>query len=241
LFEKTSSPSFLRAAFPFALAAIFVKVYSYTDAILISKYLGTEAVGMYSVAYKYTYAFQFLPLAFVAALYPGFSELVAKDISALRQLFEQAMRYMALLATPIVFGLWSIASSVVLLAGEAYEEAGPVLAILVFALLPIFLDYPIGSLLNAAYHQTAKTVIMGLTMIMNVTFNFWLIPFMGVSGAAVSALISFTFMLACGLWFVPKIIPGYSLWSLGKICVPIFFCGGVMAASARFLLFRFGS
>jgi len=234
--EKKTSLLFLRAAFPFALAAIFVKIYSYTDSILIAKYLGTEAVGIYSVAYKYTYAFQFLPLAFVAALYPGLSELVEKDLPALRHIFEKAMWYMAILVTPIVLGLWAISSQVVRLAGEEYTASGPVLAILIFALFPIFLDYPIGSLLNAAYHQTTKTIIMGITMVVNVLLNLWLVPLIGIPGAAIAALVSFTFMLIAGLFFVPKIIPGYPLRALGKICFPIFLSGGVMALTAKAFL-----
>ena len=66
------------AAIPFALAALFVKTYSYVDSILISKFLDTTAVGIYSIAYKFTYAFQFLPLAFTAALYPAMSAVVGK-------------------------------------------------------------------------------------------------------------------------------------------------------------------
>jgi len=237
--QKETSLLFLRTAFPFALAAIFVKIYSYTDSILIAKYLGNEAVGIYSVAYKYTYAFQFLPLAFVAALYPGLSELIEKDLTALRHIFEKAMWYMAVLVTPIVFGLWAIAFYVVRLAGEGYAASGPVLAILVFALFPIFLDYPIGSLLNAAYRQSTKTVIMGITMMINVLLNVWLIPLVGVPGAAIAALVSFSFMFFAGLFFVPKIIPGYPLWALGKICLPIFLSGGVMAVVAKCLLLIF--
>ncbi|MDG1949746.1 MAG: oligosaccharide flippase family protein, partial [bacterium] len=58
----------MTTAFPFALAAVFVKVYSYVDTLFISKMLDATAVGIYAVAYKLTYAFQFLPLAFIAAL-----------------------------------------------------------------------------------------------------------------------------------------------------------------------------
>ena len=59
--------AFACASWPFALAAIFVKIYSTTDALLLEFYLGESAVGMYSIAYKLTYAFQFFPMAFVAA------------------------------------------------------------------------------------------------------------------------------------------------------------------------------
>jgi O-antigen/teichoic acid export membrane protein len=108
------------SAFPFALAAIFVKIYSYTDSILLSFFFDKTAVGIYSVAYKFTYAFQFLPLAFVATLYPEMSRLFEKDIKKLISLFDRSIWYMMILASPLTFGIWAIASDAVLLTGESY-------------------------------------------------------------------------------------------------------------------------
>ena len=62
--------SIMRMAFPFALAAIFVKVYSYIDSIFISKFLDTTAVGLYAIAYKSSSSVSVFSLAFVASLYP---------------------------------------------------------------------------------------------------------------------------------------------------------------------------
>ncbi|MBI4598883.1 flippase, partial [Candidatus Uhrbacteria bacterium] len=93
--DRVQAKRLLSVAFPFALAGIFVKVYSYVDTVFLSLYLGTAAVGVYSVAYKFTYAFQFLPMAFVAALYPGMSALAAGDRRRLGELFDRSMWYMA--------------------------------------------------------------------------------------------------------------------------------------------------
>jgi len=224
----------LKIAFPFALAAIFVKVYSYVDSIFISKIIGTTAVGIYSLAYKFTYAFQFLPLAFTAALYPGLSSLVGKDEKALAKLFEKGMWYVLLLAVPITFGIWAIANDAVLLAGEGYRDAGPVLSLLIFVLIPIFLDFPVGSLLNAANKQIIKTTIMGITMVINVLLNLLFIPLLGIQGAALSALISFSVMFFIGLYFVPKVISGYRFRRLIKISLPIFISGIIMAFCAYY-------
>ncbi len=218
----------LKLAFPFALAAIFIKVYSYIDSIMISKFLGTLEVGLYSIAYKFTYAFQFLPLAFVAGLYPSFSATVKSDPQALKQLFHRSLWYMSIIAVPITFGLWLIAPEVVLLAGESYASAGPVLRTLVIVLLPIFLDFPVGALLNAADRQYTKTVIIGLTMIVNVILNALLIPTVGVLGAAYAALFSFFFMFIAGISKVPSIIPTLSFRTLGWDLGKIFFSGVVM-------------
>ncbi len=220
----------LITALPFAMAGAFVKINSYFDSILISKFLDTVNVGLYSIAYKFTYAFQFLPLAFVAVLYPAMSSVVNKDKEQLANMFNQGMWYMALIATPIVFGLWLVAPHVVLLAGDEYTASAPVLQSLVFVLMPIFLDFPIGSLLNASGRQITKTVITGLTTAINVVSNLVMIPMFGIMGATYAALLSFTFMFLAGMYFVPKMIPGYKLRSFLWIVAKIVFSGLVMVS-----------
>ena len=110
-----------------------------------------------------------------------------------------------------------------------------VLQVLIIVLLPIFLDFPIGSLLNAADKQATKTVIMGLTMVVNVLANVLLIPIFGIMGAAYAALLSFWFMFLAGLYFIPKIIYGYKFRSLIITVIPIIFSGIVMAAFVFFI------
>lgn len=234
-FASVETKKLVMAAIPFALAALFVKTYSYIDSILISKFLDTTAVGIYSIAYKFTYAFQFLPLAFTAALYPAMSAVVGKDPEGLERIFLRGMWYMAMLATPIVLGLWAIAPEVVLLAGREYEGAAIVLQVLIFVLLPIFLDFPIGSLLNASGRQSTKTAIMGATMMINVVLNILLIPRFGILGAAYAAFICFICMFLLGMVFVPQILPTYRLRHLFSILVPIFISGGLMLISVQLM------
>ncbi|HAU66095.1 MAG: Membrane protein involved in the export of O-antigen and teichoic acid [Candidatus Uhrbacteria bacterium GW2011_GWF2_39_13] len=218
----------LKTAFPFALGALFVKVYSYIDTIFISKFLDAASLGFYAIAYKFTYAFQFLPMAFVAALYPGMSALVDKDPDALEAVLHRSMWYVALISAPIVFGLYAIASEVVQLAGPEYLSATIVLQVLIFVLIPLFLDFPIGSLLNASNRQSIKTAIMGGTMLINVILNAVLIPRIGILGAAYASLFSFLFMFLAGFYFIRRVIPAFSYWRLLKTLLPIYVSGIVM-------------
>ena len=221
-------------AFPFFLAATFVKLYSTMDIQFLKVLLGNAAVGLYSVAYKFTYAFQFLPLAFVAALYPGMSALAgAKDADGLGRLFDRALRYMLLLAVPLAFGLSAISDRLVRLVDASYAPAAPVLALLAFALLPSFLDFPIGSLLNATGRQAAKTMVFGLTLVVNAALNFLLIPRFGLMGAAAASVASLAFLVTAGSRFIPTIIQGYQFRRAGRIALPIFLSGVAMYAAAR--------
>lgn len=195
----------VKASFMFFLAAVFVKIYSYVDSFTLNRILGEGAVGDYSAAYKLTYAFQFLPLAFVGALYPAFAAL--KDTVELKKTFLKAVWYLSLLSAPIVFGIYSLAPEIILkFYGADYAEGILPLQILIFVLIVIFLDFPIGAILNARGFQATKTTIMGFTMVINIAANLILIPRLGIPGAAVAAVISFVFMFSAGWLAMRKVI-----------------------------------
>ena len=192
----------VRAALPFAIAGICVKVYSYMDTLLLRELWGEVSVGYYAIAYKVTYAFQFLPLAFVAALYPGMSA-AAKEREALQTILEESLRLMMVVAAPLAALLSSFAPSIVLMAyGKEYSGSIAPMTILPWVLIPIFFDFPIGSLLNATHRASQKTIAMFVAMIINVAMNLLLIPRLGPAGAAWSAIVSFVGLACMGIWFI---------------------------------------
>ncbi len=196
----------VKMASAFFLAAIFTKVYSYIDTIVISKVLGEASVGIYAIAYKLTYSFQFLPLAFVAALYPSMSH-ASHDSEALKRQLLQSYWYMFLLATPIVFGIWALAEPIVVtFSSEEFIDAVPVLRTMIFVLYFVFLDFPIGSLLNATNRQATKTAIMGVSMLVNIALNVILIPMIGIMGAAIAALCSLGLLFVLDWVFSQKTV-----------------------------------
>src|SRR5688572_18536195 len=202
--QSGSSPikNLLVAAVPFGLAGIFVKIYSYVDSIMLQRLHGSIDVGEYAVAYKLTYALQFLPLAFVAALYPGMSNAAQNDRAALPSLLKGSLRLMMIASVPLSALLSSLAYIIVpTLYGKQFEGSIAPLMVLPWVLILIFLDFPIGSLLNATHRAGKKTLAMGITMIVNVIANALLIPTMGPAGAAWAGVISFVILFSLGWWF----------------------------------------
>jgi O-antigen/teichoic acid export membrane protein len=198
-----------RQAVPFALAGIFVKVYSYLDTMIIEACHSTSAVGNYAVAYKVTYAFQFIPLVFIAALYPAMSSEFAKDDrESLRRMFAGSLRLMAIAGTPIAAGLSAIAPRFIPLVYDVqFLGAVMPLTILPLVLLPIFMDFPVGSLLNATNRAHLKTAAMGAAMVVNAILNVLLVPAYGPAGAAWAGVASFSFLLIAGLCFARRDFP----------------------------------
>lgn len=224
----------LRMSFMFFLAAVFVKIYSYVDSFTIHAVLGQAAVGVYAVAYKFTYAFQFLPLAFVGALYPAMSALIDKP-KELNAILLKAEWYLSLLVTPIVFGIFALAPEIIdVFYGERFAAAGSVLGVLIFALIFIFLDFPIGSLLNATGRQSWKTAFMGGAMVVNLIGNLALVPKFGIMGAAITALITFTLLFAAG-WLAVMYLTKIRILDLVYTIGGFFAAGAVMAMVVLFL------
>ena len=204
--DKQSFVYLGRIAIPFAIAGIFARVYSYVDSILLSKLAGNVAVGLYSIPYKITYAFQFIPLALVAAMFPRFSEYFVSDRKRLAYIFQQGLKYLLIIATPIAVGVSVLAKDIILtLYTSQYVDSILPLQILIFSLIFSYLSFPIGAFLNACNRQVTQTVIIGVVMVINIALNLFLIPIYGIVGAATSAFVGNFLLTAIGYAFVPKV------------------------------------
>ena len=205
--DKNILKLLFKIAYPFALAGIFVKIYSYLDSVLLSKLVGDLAVGWWSVAYKITYAFQFIPMAFAAAMFPAMSAYYVSDKVLLRKTFERVMFYLTVIAVPLACGIFSLAEPIILkIYGSSYEPSIVPLQILIFVIIFIFLNFPVGSLLNATDRQMTNTLIMGFAMLVNIVLNIILIPLFSFNGAAISAIISYVILFVLGLYFANKVV-----------------------------------
>ena len=214
---------------PFALAGIFSRIYSYIDSIMLSK-LGTEAdVGLYGVAYKLAFAFQFLPMSFAAAVYPAMSEYYVNDRKKLGAIFVTSMKYLMFLVVPLAFGIAVLARPVVTtIYGQAFVGAVVPLQILIFSLVFAFLYWPAGSLLNACDRQSSNTWIMGTTMVVNIAMNAVLLPLYGATGAAISALVG-NFVLWSGAMVAAARVTPYDRMKLLSDGIKSGFAGSFMA------------
>lgn len=198
--------SFTSAAIPFGLAGLFVKIYSYIDTVLLQDFHGRAVVGQYGVAYKTTYAFQFIPMTIGAALYPAMSAAFAqRDEDGLRDTLLNAFRLMLILSIPLTVGLSVFADVLIpFLYGNAYHSAASTLTVLVWVMIPLFLDFPLGSLLNATGRAHQKTLAMGYTMVISVVLNLIFVPSFKEMGAAIAACMSFWCLFFFGVWYTRR-------------------------------------
>lgn len=194
-------------AAPFAFAAIFAKIYAYLDTIMLNFLHGADTVGIYSVAYKATFALQFIPLAFVAGLYPAYAYYWHHEREHLNVVFQKALEYLLILSVPVVVGVIAISGNAIPhLYTTSFTGSIMPLNILIASLPFLFLSFPIGSLLNACNRQTRQTINLGITMVFNTILNIMLIPRYGALGAAVASTASTVFNFLLGIYIARKLV-----------------------------------
>ncbi len=193
-------------SWPFAVYAVFQRLYTYLDAIILSILAGDVQVGLYQVAFKIIFALQFLPAAFTASLYPAMSAYWHSNREQLAISFERAMNYLIIISLPIIIGAIVLADKIVLLFKEGYDGAAWPLRISIISLLFIFINFPIGSLLNACDEQKKNTRNIAIVTIVSIALNFLLIPRFQALGASLTVLATNLLMFILGLRIVKKII-----------------------------------
>jgi len=200
---------------PFALAAGFAKIYGAFDQIMLSKMSSELELGHYAVAYKLTFALQFIPMALIAPLYPALSKLNANK-DRLQFLFNKAFIYLLIVSLPIVALVSVFAQDIILLFYSVEYYASIIILQLFILSLPfLFLNFPIGSLLNATDQQKQQTINMGLALGLNIILNIIFIPIYEARGAAIGSSISTVFLFTLGLASVAK-INSFNLRSLQR-------------------------
>jgi len=192
---------------PFAMYAIFQRLYTYLDSVLLSILAGDLQVGLYQVAFKIIFALQFLPMAFVASLYPAMSTYWQNNREQLVVSFTRALNYLLIISLPIIVGTFILGNKIILLFKDGYGEALWPLRISIIALFFIFINFPIGSLLNACDRQKKNTLNMGIVMIVSLILNLLLIPHWQALGASITVLITNALMTILGFIWVKQIIP----------------------------------
>lgn len=221
-----------KLALPFGIAGFLVNFYGYFDTVLLSFLAGDRYVGWYSVANKLTNALQFVPAAFVAALFPAMSAYYVSSREQLARTFERAIFYLMIMVMPIAVGSIILAEPIITrVYGRIWQSSVPALEILMFGLPFLFLNFPVGYLLNAANRQTVNTINIAVTLAINIVLNFILIPKYNFIGASVASIISTVILFSLGLRQVGKIISYQKILLLkvfGKVIASTTIMGALM-------------
>ena len=184
--------SMLRYSLPLIPATIFWWITNVSDRYMITAFLGTDANGLYAVACKIPTILTLLSTIFLEAWQFSAIEEATGDRQTHIRFYGQVWSFF--LTAMVLAGSVLIALSrleIALLAAPRFREAWKYMPALSIAM--IFSAF--ASFMGSVYVVTEKSQLSLWTALWgalaNIVLNFWLIPRIGIQGAAVATLCSY--------------------------------------------------
>jgi len=197
----------IKEALPFFLAAAFSVIAFRVDMVMLSMMKGDAIVGWYSAAYRLIEASMFVPVAFVASIYPILSNFYVSSQESLRLAYQKAFKYLSVLGLPLAVGTTILADRIILfIFHSGYVQSIIALQVLIWVIPIIFLTYMFGTMLASINKQGLAMKIILLCMISNIVMNLLLIPPYSCVGAAVATVITGLIGFVLCFHFLSKLV-----------------------------------
>ena len=199
---KTAS-GLVKDAWPLLLSCAVIVVYLRIDQVMLGQMADSQAVGVYTVAVRLAEVWLFFSSAVYWSVLPGLVRAKAQSEELFLERLQKYFNLMALAAYAVAIPVLLFADRLVLmLFGEAYRGAGPILAVLICANLFIYLDSARSAFFNVMNWYKLYLVTLSLGALINVLLNLYLIPRYGGMGAAVASCVAYWFAVhgACFLY-----------------------------------------
>ncbi|NCU31471.1 MAG: flippase, partial [Candidatus Moranbacteria bacterium] len=181
----------LRDSWPLILTAIAITAYMKIDQIMLGQMIGDEAVGLYSAAVRISEVWYFIPMAIVASVFPAILESKKRSEAEYYARLQKLYDLMVVMSVAVALPMTFLAKPIIgLLFGEEYVGAGIVLAIHIWASVFVFLGVASGQWFLAENMQILNFQRTFFGAVVNIIFNFMLIPCFDVKGAAIALVIS---------------------------------------------------
>jgi O-antigen/teichoic acid export membrane protein len=189
---------------PTALAGTFAVFVFWLDRLMVGFLLPAYDNGLYQAASQVSAFFVLILAAFNAILSPLFAQLHSRgDLPAMQEVYRVGIKWSLYGGLP-VFLVICIAPQAVLavLYGRAYAPAWLALIILSVGQIVNLATGSVGTLLSMSGYQRAWLNLSAAALALNFLLCLFLIPRLGIPGAAIATSVSLSVMYVSGILYV---------------------------------------
>jgi len=230
-----ASKLLLSYGYPLFLSSLFTGGLSQFYNFLMAIYVAASAIGNYQAAINFSVLITFLTMPIATTLFPLFSKLDFREGSMLRLVFQNSVKYAALLIVPLTAALIVLSHPIVrIIYGNSYRLAPLFLRIYVINFLFVGLgNICVANLLNGQ-GKTKVTFMMNLiNLCIGLPLSLILIPRWGVVGLLLTMIVAPKPGLFFGLWWIKKDF-GFTInWTAS---MKIYFSAGIAALATYYAL-----
>lgn len=188
--------SYLLYGLPMVPNTMFAWIIHSSDQYMIGYFMGSDAVGIYSVAYAVGFTIKMLTVPISLILLPTVSKLWDENqIDEVKIYLKYSLRYFLMITIPSVFGLAILAKEIILiLSSREFVSGAIIIPFVVCGLLFHGIYTIISKILTSALRTDLIAISLGIASAINIALNCILIPIYGILGAAIATLITYAFV-----------------------------------------------
>lgn len=182
----------LSVSWPLGAMLVLNAIYFRVDTVILSLWRTSTEVAWYGLAYRIIESALFFPAMFGGLLLPRLSEAIAHaDTQRAAKYLVEGLRVVLVVAgAALAIVLVENEAIVTAIAGEDFRAAGPLLSLLGWALLIMYLGNLFGFTLVALARQRALLVLYAVLAVINLVANIALIPTWGAVAAASTTIVT---------------------------------------------------
>lgn len=219
----------LRQSLPFALLVLLMTFYNRIDSVMLERMLdnGARQSGIYASAYRLLDASNMIAYLFAVLLLPIFSRMI-KTQEAVTPLLKLSF---VLIITPAIImaaGCYFYSNQIMellypihidetdLVYSLRIAQSARVFGLLMICFVAVSTSYIFGTLLTANGSLKYLNIIAGMGMLVNITLNLFLIPWLQATGSAIASLTTQSFSAIAQVvvvFFIFKIKLDYSFFT----------------------------
>ena len=188
-YDFAESKRLINEAFPYILSSFMIIAYMRTDQIMISSFLQLSDLGVYSSAVRIVESLFFIPTVVSVALFPALLNAKSNSLSLYVQrtkgVYALLVTIMLIIAVLILFGANLVTD---ILLGEEFETSANIIRILCINLVLMPFGVISGKWIVSNGFSSLALLRSITGLIVNIIFNFILIPMYGINGAAVATV-----------------------------------------------------
>jgi O-antigen/teichoic acid export membrane protein len=184
-------------------------VFAYSDTIFIGYFMTNGDVGVYRTAYQFTSIAAFITVAISGTLTPKISHWSANNqMDKISPVITRGITLSLLLAIPAAMGGCLLSERLLyFFYGADFAEGWVVCSILlVMQIVAVFISL-MGVALTASDHARQSFYATAFAAVLNIILNIILIPLLGINGAAIATLISYTLNAILIYHYLRRYIP----------------------------------
>lgn len=200
----------VKPIFQLFIPVIAVQIYTVMDKTMLGFLDNTTQVGYYAQGQRIIELAITVLNSLISVLLPRISFLFSQgNTEELQALIDKALRYIFMLAIPMIFGCTVLIDWFVpIFFGSGYEPVGNIIKILSCMFIVLSLGRLFGTMLIAINQQMQYTIVTIVAAVMNLLLNLVFLFYfhMGAMGVAVASVISEITATVIQLWDVRSVV-----------------------------------